>query len=87
VLEAMASGLAVVTTPNSGSVIRDGVDGFVVRYDDVETMAQRVQALIDDPGLRAEMGRQAAARIAHFNLDWYATQLRDVFAGCLACDD
>ena len=28
--EALASGLPVITTPNAGSIVRDGVDGFIV---------------------------------------------------------
>ena len=34
--EALASGLPVITTRNSGSVVRDGIDGFIVPIRDVD---------------------------------------------------
>ena len=38
-LEAMASGLPVITTPQCGSVIRDGIEGFLVPIRDAEALA------------------------------------------------
>lgn len=64
VLEAMASGLPVVTTPYAGAaeVVEEGVSGFVVHPDDAATAVNRLLTLAD-PHRRAGMGR-AARRVA-----------------------
>src|SRR5262249_8217957 len=38
VFEALASGLPVICTPNTGSVVRDGVEGFLVPVRDVDAI-------------------------------------------------
>jgi glycosyltransferase involved in cell wall biosynthesis len=75
--EALAAGLPVVTTPNSGSVVRDGVDGYVVPVRDVDAIVDRLTRLID-PVLRAEMGRNARARAAEFNKAIYTDRLAKI---------
>jgi glycosyltransferase involved in cell wall biosynthesis len=80
-LEAMACGLPVIATDHSGAVdvIRDGVDGFVVPARDPAAIAARLEPLIADPSLAAEMGRLARQRIAgHYTLDHHAGRLADV---------
>ncbi|MFN3929394.1 MAG: glycosyltransferase family 4 protein, partial [Thermoflexus sp.] len=49
--EALACGLPVVTTPNAGSVVRDGVEGFVVPIRDVDALAGRMEQLRADERL------------------------------------
>jgi glycosyltransferase involved in cell wall biosynthesis len=64
--EALACGLPVVTTPNAGSVVRDGVEGFIVPLRDVNALAERLERLRGDERLRQEMGRAARRRaVAH----------------------
>lgn len=78
--EALACGLPVITTPNAGSVVRDGVEGFIVPIRDVEALAERIQQLREDPGLRAVMGRAAIERARAFT--WSTYQERLVKAYC-----
>lgn len=40
--EAMSLGLPIITTPNSGSVVRDGIDGFIVPIRDIESIADKL---------------------------------------------
>jgi glycosyltransferase involved in cell wall biosynthesis len=56
--EALASELPVVTTPNSGSVVRDEIDGFLVEPGDVDGLCDRIRFLYDNPGVRRRMGAQ-----------------------------
>lgn len=67
--EAMASGLPCIVTPNSGSVIRDGIDGFVVPTRDEDALADRILRLYEDPDLRHGMGRAARQRVLE-TLTW-----------------
>ena len=61
IIEAMATGLPVVTTRHAGipEMVRDGQDGFVVAEQDVNAIAQALLTLADEPELRALMGRKA----------------------------
>ena len=61
-LEAMACGVPVITTPNCGSVVRAGVDGFIVPIRDAAAIADKVELLLTDRALRARMGRSARER-------------------------
>jgi glycosyltransferase involved in cell wall biosynthesis len=72
VMEAMMAGLPIVCSPNSGSVVRDGVDGFIVPYHDTEQAAERLAQLANDTELRISMGRAARARAASFDVEHYS---------------
>jgi glycosyltransferase involved in cell wall biosynthesis len=58
VLEAMAAGLPVVTTPagDAPAVVRDGVTGFVVPHDDIEAMAAKLALLAGSRESRVRLG-------------------------------
>lgn len=61
ILEAMASGLAVVSTDCGGprSCVIDGITGFLVPKDDVNAFADAISRLLDNPNLRKSMGNAA----------------------------
>jgi glycosyltransferase involved in cell wall biosynthesis len=71
VYEAMGSGLPVVTTRMAGSVVRDGIDGFVVTPADSGQLAEKVAVLIDDSDLRERMGTSAKKWAMEFTWDAY----------------
>jgi glycosyltransferase involved in cell wall biosynthesis len=74
-MEAMASGLPIVASPNSGTAARDGIDGFIRPYHDVDALADCVQRLAGDESLRREMGQSARRQAESLNLDNYARRL------------
>jgi len=86
VMEAMSTGLPVVTSPNSGSVVRHGTDGFVTAYHQIDTMAEAVERLASNLQLRLEMGRSASRRAGEFTIDWYSRELGMVLKRLLAPD-
>ncbi len=68
-LEAMASGLPVVTT-NVGDharIVRDGVEGLVVPTGCVRTLARAVLRLCETPALRRQLGAAVRRRSADFD--------------------
>jgi len=67
--EAMASGLCCIVTPNAGSVINDGVDGFIVPPRDVDSLAERIQQVYENPDLALEIGRSARKTVVE-RLTW-----------------
>ncbi len=66
--EALASGLPTITTPEAGSVLREGRDGYLVPAADPEALAGRMEQLGTNPELRASMARSARERALEF--DW-----------------
>lgn len=67
-LEAMATGMPVVTTPNRTSPIVDGKNGFV--SSDEEALASRLATLLDDPVQAARLGDAARETVRRqFGID------------------
>lgn len=70
--ETMAMGLPTLVS-NAGGLpenVRDGIDGWVVPVGDVEALAQRVRAILDEnPTMRAAKGVSARIRVeARFSI-------------------
>jgi alpha-maltose-1-phosphate synthase len=76
--EALACGLPSVVTPGAGSVVRDGVEGFLVPPRDVESLAGRLEQLGGDPTLRERMSVDARARALSFDWPRYHAALLEV---------
>jgi len=65
VMEAMAARRPVVTTPagDAGILVEDGVSGYVVPFDDVEAMADRMARLAKSHELRRRFGEAGRRRV------------------------
>ena len=74
ILEAMAQGLPVITTPNSGAatVIEDGADGYIIPIRDSRAIADRVTRLAN----RAELSQMSAAALQKAGTMSWANQER-----------
>jgi glycosyltransferase involved in cell wall biosynthesis len=78
VLEGLAHGLAVITTPVGAhaEVIEPGVSGLLVPPGDVAALAQALHNVISDTELRARLQHGARQRyLAGFAIDPYAARL------------
>lgn len=86
--QAMACGLPLVCTPNTGGedfLTADGVEGFVVPIRDVEALKERILRLYESPELCAEMGRAARARVSTgFTWDDYGDRMVALYRDVLA---
>ena len=78
--EALSYGLPVITTPNAGSVVRDGVDGFIVPIRDAAAIVECIERLVDDRDLWTTMSANAFSRASEFTLERYGERLLSVFA-------
>ena len=77
-LEAMATGMPVVSTANSSSPIIDGHNGFI--SDDPEYLRAKIRLLLEDRELAAELGCKARQTIVeHFHIDTCAAGWDRVF--------
>ena len=73
VLEALACGLPVIVTPNTGSLgfVRDGYEGFVIPIRRADLIAERLERLSDNRELLAEMSSYAHAAAAVHSWERY----------------
>ncbi|HEU5118772.1 MAG TPA: glycosyltransferase family 4 protein, partial [Isosphaeraceae bacterium] len=82
--EALASGLPTITTAESGSVVREGLDGFVVPAADPRSLAERMERLGTDLELRAFMARSARTRALEFDWTRYQDSIERVIRRVLS---
>lgn len=81
ILEAMASGLAVVASRVGGipEIVADNETGFLVKPADADSLAGALMKLIADKELRRKMGREAKARIKDFTPQEVAEKLEKIY--------
>jgi len=82
-LEAMAMGKPVVGGNHGGipDIIQEGVTGFLVPHGDVGQLANRLERLLTNASLAAEMGPRGRDRVLqHFRFEDFEAGLRDILA-------
>lgn len=73
--EALAHGLPVLCTPNTGSVVTDGLNGFIIAAGQTEELAARLDLLITKPASLREMSANAFRGGENVSLAAYAKRL------------
>jgi glycosyltransferase involved in cell wall biosynthesis len=85
-VEAMASGLPVVSTNISGipELIEHGVDGLLTPQKDARAVADAVGRLLDAPALRRELGGAAREKVCRsFDAESNVLALHRLFLDCI----
>ncbi|WP_339110025.1 glycosyltransferase [Thioclava sp. GXIMD4216] len=86
-MEAMGSQLPVIASrvAGVGELVEDGVSGFTIPAGDLESLTDRLDRLLADPALRAQMGKEGRRKVcAEFDLEKEAKWLGQVIEGSLA---
>jgi hypothetical protein len=75
VYEALAMGLPVVCTPNTGSVVTDGLNGYLVPIRDARAIAERIADLACDQPMRDKFSRAALVTAENYTIGDYGIRL------------
>ena len=81
-LEAMASGAAVIGTMTGAfdTLIRDGVDGFVIPCNNTAALAEAFEKLLSSPEMTEQMGKSARQRVCDsYTIQKEADAITDVY--------
>lgn len=70
ILEAMGCGLPIIASDVGGNneIVKEGENGFLIQGDDIETLAQRLATLINEPTLRQAQGKRSRELAQQY--DW-----------------
>ena len=83
-LEAMATGTPVITTPVGGipSVVKEGFNGFLVPVNSPEQIASRIEKILSDESLWHGLSRNAFETVERsFSVENMEEQLRELYKG------
>lgn len=83
ILEAMASGIPVLTTTASGAseVIREGIDGWIIPSHNENALAERLETILKDREQLPEMGISAAQRARSYSWESYGKEIVKICNG------
>jgi len=77
--EAMFQGLPVICTPQTGSTVRDGVDGFIVPARNSDAIVEKLELFAAKPDILAAMSESARRNSADYTLEKYGERLTACF--------
>lgn len=73
--EALSAGVPVICTPNTGSIVRNGIEGFIIPVHDTEAIIETLELLATDPELLLNLSRNAIDRAQEFTITQYHENL------------
>ncbi len=82
ILEAMACGLPVISFDcpwGPGSIISDGVDGYLVNNGDTKSLAEKMISLINSEEDRVSVAKNALNKSNQYSIDTIALQWKNLF--------
>lgn len=85
IMEYMALSKPVIATNGGGTmeIIEDGKTGFLVNVSDEKELAEKINLLLNDPGLRYRMGNNGKKRILQkFSIEQMLKNYLSIYATC-----
>lgn len=79
-MEALAAGLPVIATYESGLPIEDGFNGIIISSKDEEAIADAIIRLIHDKMLRERIGRNAVECMNEYTWENYALNVVNIYS-------
>jgi glycosyltransferase involved in cell wall biosynthesis len=82
IMEYMAMAKPVIATRVGGNpeLVKDNETGFLIPHQDRDALVHRIQQLLEDPGLRAEMGTKGHDRIKQsFSMKQMVSNYREIY--------
>ena len=73
--EALACGLPLITTIESGSIVEEGKEGFIVPSCDVDSLSERIKYLYENRSVGCEMGARARDKVENYTWENYGENL------------
>ncbi|KXB07008.1 hypothetical protein AKJ52_01175 [candidate division MSBL1 archaeon SCGC-AAA382C18] len=77
--EAMASGLPVIVSDNTGSVARAEKDGFIIPIRKPEILADKIRYFYENPSEIKKQGKNARKRVERYSWSRYEERLIDFY--------
>jgi len=80
-MEATSVGMPIVATAVGGvpQVVTDGVDGLIVPPGDPVALADALERVVSDPGLRARLGSAAKVKSAMFDVTAASREIEGIY--------
>lgn len=80
-LEAMAHGMAIITTPVGGipEIIKDGYNGILVPPGDIDRLAEAIITLVNNPQQREALAKHARLTASQYAIDAYMEKLHQLY--------
>ena len=81
IMEAMATGIPVAACENRGhcELIKDGVNGFIVKPGDSEEMAKKVCALFEDEELYGKLAENSVEMVKKYSVENVLEELEEIY--------
>ncbi|MCW3117441.1 MAG: hypothetical protein JWM28_1523, partial [Chitinophagaceae bacterium] len=85
ILEAMAYGLPIISTPIGGipEVVKEGINGFLVEPGNIQQIIDKIEKMIKSPDLPPEMGKASLQTVKPFTADSVFPVLDTIYASLL----
>lgn len=77
--EAMACGLPLIVSENTGSIIRDGNEGFVTAIRDIDALKERLAWCYSHPDEARQMGLRGSESVRNYTWERYANSVVEVY--------
>ena len=82
--EALASGIPVIATPNTGSVVRNGVDGHIVPIRSSDAIVAILEGYLKTPGLLQAEQNEAITGRERLGIEAYGERLIKAIDSCVS---